>query len=92
VQWQGHWKLRLARDFSVILLDRLNISPYRNLPSIDRGLWGRSSRAVCQKIAQGFGEWSDYHVDDFTCSPGMLRMNGKSSMNGLFCKTKKARV
>jgi len=25
--------------FSVTLLDRLNISPYKNLASIDRGLW-----------------------------------------------------
>jgi len=32
-------------------------------------------------MAQGFGKWSDYHVDDFTCRPGMLRKKGKSSMN-----------
>jgi len=65
----------------VIPIDRLNMSPYRNLPSIDRGLWWRSSRTVCQKIAHSFGKWSDYHVDDFTCRPGILRMNGKSSIN-----------
>jgi len=67
--------------FSVTLLDRLNISPYKNLASIDRGLWWRSSRAVYQNTAQGFGKRSDIRDDDFNCRPGMLRTNGKSSTN-----------